>query len=574
MSRSVKLRPWQKRAIEAFLASERPDFLAVATPGAGKTTFALTAVRLELARSGWRRVFVVVPTQHLKVQWANAAARFELHLEPEWSTAQGGLAADIDGVALTYQQVAANPEAVRALTSNGLVIFDELHHAADERAWGDGVRIAFEGAHRRLALSGTPFRSDTSAIPFVRYRLDEAESDFEYGYADALTDGRVVRPVFFPRVGGQMEWSAPDGTIYEATFDDPLARALANQRLRTALSLEGEWLPAVLSQAHRELQRIRAGAQPDAGGLVIAMDVDHARGIAALLRDRLGANAVVATSDDPDASDRIARFSASTTPWIVAVRMVSEGVDIPRLRVGVFATNTTTELFFRQAVGRLVRWQPIAGGGRQKAFLFIPDDVRLRTYANQLADQRRHSLRKPSEDAPELAPAEADPSELDALGEPEQLSLFAALSATPLDIEEESVFDDAHDEDEPPPPPGHDDAALELTLAPLRRPPGVGVGVGSVGATANGIDPNGLEGPFAGLSPREARTKLRDLNAAVAAQLALVTGQTHAQVNAELNRRVGVKRVTEATLVQLQRRLDSGRQWLDSARRSGVGRRF
>lgn len=573
MSRSVKLRPWQKRAIEAFLASEHPDFLAVATPGAGKTTFALTAMRLEQARSGWRRLLVVVPTQHLKVQWANAAARFDLHLEPEWAAAQGMLPGDVDGVALTYQQVAANPAALVELARDALVIFDELHHAADERAWGDGVRAAFEGAYRRLALSGTPFRSDTSAIPFVRYRLEEAEADFEYGYADALTDRRVVRPVYFPRVGGHMEWSAPDGTLYEATFEDPLTRALANQRLRTALSLEGEWLPAVLTQANRELMNLRAKAQPDAGGLVISMDVDHARGIAALLRDRLGAQAVVATSDDPDASDRIARFAAATTPWIVAVRMVSEGVDIPRLRVGVFATNTTTELFFRQAVGRLVRWQPIAGAGRQKAFLFIPDDVRLRSYAHQLADQRRHSLRRRGEDVDTPFDGPPDPTALDTFGEAEQLSLFAALSATPLEVEEASVFDDHAD---PDPDDGderdgtaEDDAALELTLAPVHRP----AGAGATGHHGSGPDPaTGLTGELAGLDPRRARSRLRDLNAAVVAQLALVSGQTHAQVNAELNRRVGIRKVTEATLVQLQKRVAVGRSWLDQARRGTVRR--
>jgi len=566
MTRSVKLRPWQKRAVEAFVASDRSDFLAVATPGAGKTTFALTALRLELGRSGWRRVCIVVPTAHLKAQWAAAAARFDLHLEPEWSSADGALPADLDGVVVTYQQVAANPAALAPLVAGGLAVFDELHHAADDRAWGDGVRVAFEGAHRRLALSGTPFRSDTAAIPFVRYRLEEAEADFEYGYADALADRRVVRPVYFPRVGGHMEWSAPDGTLYEATFDDPLARALANQRLRTALSLEGEWLPAVLSQANAELQRLRRSTQPDAGGLVIAMDVDHARGIARLLRDRLGSAAVVATSDDPDASDRIARFAASTAPWIVAVRMVSEGVDIPRLRVGVFATNTTTELFFRQAVGRFVRWQPIVGAGRQKAFLFIPDDIRLRTFAHQIADQRRHSLRRKAEDAASDDPAPPDEAALDALGEPEQLSLFAALSATPLDVEEVSVFDDGSGADEP----GDEvvaDESLEVALAPLQRPV---PGPGAAGPAQGG--PGGAGDDTAGLDPRAARERLRDLNAAVVAQVALVTGRTHAQVNAELNRMVGIRRITEATSAQLQRRVEAGRAWLDRARRSTARR--
>ncbi len=307
------------------------------------------------------------------------------------------------------------------------MIFDEIHHAADDRAWGDAIRAAFEPAGRRLALSGTPFRSDVSAIPFVRYRHEEAVADYEYGYGDALADGGVVRPVYFPRIDGMMEWTAPDGSFHSHGFDDPLDAARAGQRLRTAYSLEGEWLPHVLRQAHDQLLAIRV-RQPDAAGLVIATDQDHAKGIVRLLRERLGVRAVVATSDDPEASSHISRFVASTDPWIVAVRMVSEGVDIPRLRVGVFATTTTTELFFRQAVGRLVRWTRGVRG--QKAFLFIPDEPRLRARAFSIAEQRRHSLRH---DDRELVPR-AEPIE-EAI-EPEQGSFFAPISAVPMGMSE------------------------------------------------------------------------------------------------------------------------------------------
>src|SRR2546429_9982461 len=80
MPRTVTLRPWQKSPLELFAASSAPDFLAVATPGAGKTTFALTAARQALAADPGCRLIVVVPTAHLKAQWASAAATFELHL--------------------------------------------------------------------------------------------------------------------------------------------------------------------------------------------------------------------------------------------------------------------------------------------------------------------------------------------------------------------------------------------------------------------------------------------------------------------------------------------------------------
>jgi superfamily II DNA or RNA helicase len=203
-----RLRAWQREALTRFESSDAPSFLVVATPGAGKTTFALTAVRRALVARRARRFVVVVPTQHLKVQWAQAAEQMDLHLDPDWSAGYGSLPSDVHGVVVTYQQVAANPGAIRPLVQGALAVLDEIHHAGESRAWGDGVRIAFEHAARRLSLSGTPFRSDQNTIPFVRYDGDLAEADYEYGYGEALKDRAVVRPVYFPRIKGHMEWTA------------------------------------------------------------------------------------------------------------------------------------------------------------------------------------------------------------------------------------------------------------------------------------------------------------------------------------------------------------------------------
>ncbi|HTX01342.1 MAG TPA: DEAD/DEAH box helicase family protein, partial [Acidimicrobiales bacterium] len=278
MAAAIRLRLWQRRALDALAASERPDFLAVAAPGAGKTTFALAAVVRSLHERP-ARVVVVAPTAHLKRQWADAAAGVGLVLDPAWAPGVGGLPADVHGLVTTYQQVAIAPNAVAALARNAVVVLDEVHHAGDERSWGDALKLAFSGAASRLSLSGTPFRSDRAAIPFVAYELDLARPDFEYGYGEALRDGGVVRPIHFPRVGGQMEWAAGDGTVQAASFDDPLERTRANQRLRAALSPKGDWLPAVLVAAHHQLAEVRR-EHPDAGGLVIATDVDHAREVA------------------------------------------------------------------------------------------------------------------------------------------------------------------------------------------------------------------------------------------------------------------------------------------------------
>ena len=529
MHRSIRLRPWQKRALDALDAHPDTDYLAVATPGAGKTTFALTAALHHLARDPSARVVVVAPTQHLKLQWAQAAAQFGLHLQPTWSSRDGQLPTDMHGVVVTYQQVASSAGALAPLAGGAFVVFDEIHHAGDDRAWGDGVREAFAAAGRRLSLSGTPFRSDTSAIPFISYVAGEAVPHFTYGYAEALAEGGVVRPVYFPRINGHMEWSAPDGSLHAHSFSDDLDRTRASQRLRTALSVDGEWLPSVLAQAHGRLTMVRRHYR-DAGGLVIAMDQDHARGIAALMTRTVGVKPVVATSEDPSASAKIAAFANSRDPWIVAVRMVSEGVDIPRLRVGVFATNTTTELFFRQAVGRLVRWR--RGTGNDPAAMFIPDDPRLRTWAVSLAEQRNHSLRRRREAAEEFERAEV----VDRTPK-EQMSLFAAISAVATDTADFSLNADddlrlAEDTDH----------GIEVHLPPPPMPGG---------------------GVLAPDVPRhEQKNLLRGYNADRARTIVQLSGLDHANVNSELNRLAGVKRISEATVAQLQSRLKHADRWL------------
>ncbi len=561
MSSRIRLRTWQKEALARLSSHPHRNFLAVATPGAGKTTFALAALRRSLVAQQARRCVVVVPTQHLKLQWALAAERFDIHIDPDWSAGDGVLPSDVHGIAVTYQQVAANPDALRRLVGEAFVVLDEIHHAADARSWGDGVRHAFERAPLRLCLSGTPFRSDQSTIPFVRYVGEEAEADYEYGYGEALRDGRVVRPVYFPRIGGQMEWTAPDGQSYAASFEDPLARTLASQRLRTALDVEGEWLPAVLAKAHRQVMHLRRD-DPRAAGMVIAMDQDHAHGIARILTERLGVKPTVAVSEDPDASRRIAAFTEGHDPWIVAVRMVSEGVDIPRLAVGVYATNTMTDLFFRQAVGRLVRVS--AGAAPQRAYMFIPDDARLRGFAFGIAEQRRHSLKKKEADGEVDAFAEAD-EEAARAARDEQMSLFAAISAVPLDeagqpLDEQAVVDapaadEAGDvdvipglvrEDVAEPERPAVDAPFELT--PLFEEPVP--------------TPEPEPAPQLTFSPRSKKRELRERNSACVRSLVHRMRMPHADVNAELNRRVGIRRITEATVDQLERRLAVAEKWL------------
>jgi len=404
---ATKLRAWQHAAISAYVERQPRDFLAVATPGAGKTTFALTVASELLARRIVDRVVVVAPTEHLKVQWAEAAARVGIPLDPAYSAGAGRTSQDFVGVAVTYAGVAANPLAlrIRVERSKTLVILDEVHHAGDALAWGEAVREAFEPAQRRLALTGTPFRSDVNPIPFVTYApgpdgVPRSVADFTYGYAHALAD-HVVRPVLFLAYSGEMQWRTRAGDEVAARLGEPLTKDLTAQALRTALDPTGSWVPSVLEAADRRLSEVRRHV-PDAGGLVIATDQESARAYATILAGVSGEKPTVVLSDEKAASKRIAAFSADDSRWMVAVRMVSEGVDVPRLAVGVYATTTSTPLFFAQAVGRFVR----ARKRGETASIFLPSVPGLLAHASEMEVERDHALGRVITDEGDLFAAE------------------------------------------------------------------------------------------------------------------------------------------------------------------------
>lgn len=396
-----RLRAWQAEALDLYFGLDGPDgvgsgprdFLAAATPGAGKTTFALRLATELLRRRVIDRIVVVAPTEHLKTQWADAAARVSLRLDPVFSNRHVAPARHYHGIAVTYAQVAVKASVHQRVTEDArtLVILDEVHHGGDALSWGEALREAYGRATRRLLLSGTPFRSDTAPIPFVEYLPDEkgirlSRTDYSYGYGRALADG-VVRPVMFLVYAGQMRWRTRTGDEMEARLGQDNTKDITAQAWRTALDPEGEWIPAVLRSADRRLSEVREQV-PDAGGLVIATDQTTARAYAAILEEVSGEAPTVVLSDEAEASGRIEAFAQGSSRWMVAVRMVSEGVDVPRLSVGVYATSASTPLFFAQAIGRFVR----ARRRGETASIFLPHVPQLLALAGEMERQRDHAL--------------------------------------------------------------------------------------------------------------------------------------------------------------------------------------
>jgi superfamily II DNA or RNA helicase len=425
------LRDWQRKAMVTYLRRRSEDFMAVATPGAGKTTFALRIAAELLADGTCDAVTVVCPTEHLKTQWSLAAARVGIQLDPKFRNSDVHSSRDFHGAVLTYAQVGMAPAVHkrRTLSRRTFVILDEIHHAGDSRTWGDGVKDAFEPAERRLLLTGTPFRSDENPIPFVSYErgqdgIQRSKADSVYGYADALKD-QVVRPVLFMAYSGETRWRTNAGDELAARLGEPMTKDLIAQAWRTALDHRGDWMPQVMRAADARLTKIREHGMPDAGGLVIASDQQSARAYAKLLHDLTGEAATVVLSDDEGASGRIAEFAASEKRWMVAVRMVSEGVDIPRLAVGVYATSASTPLYFAQAIGRFVRSR-VPG---ETATVFLPSVPHLLGLASEMEAQRNHVIGAPKEkDGLDDDVLERAQKTEDALGDLDKM--FEALSAT------------------------------------------------------------------------------------------------------------------------------------------------
>ena len=516
------LRAWQQAAAAEVFSHSGDAFLASATPAAGKTTFGLHVAHRMLSEGRVSRVAVVAPTTHICRQWALDAARYGIQLEPNRPNSAGPEPRDRHGVAVTYATVAAGAEVHRRRCAERptLLIADEPHHMGEDATWGRTTIDAFARARFRLLLSGTPFRSDNSPIPWVTYD-DEGVSraDYDYGYTQALVDG-VCRPVTFHTYGGDMEWVS-DGRVRRADFDVVLPAPEAARRLRTALDPEGDWISHVLRDADEELRTIRSGDHPDAGGLVVAMDKEHADKLADRLARITGERPDIVHSDAADASARIARFSSGSAPWLVSVLMVSEGVDVPRLRVGVYATTARTELFFRQVIGRFIRRTPAPKV--QMSHVFLPSDPRLKKLAIEVEEERNHAL--------DLGPVGEQVAERGERGETGEA--FRALSSSARrddEVLQTTQPGDALQLFAEPAPPAASPALAAFTTTPA--------------AAVGSVEP---ETAF------EKRERLRAERANLVGVIARKTGEAHRTINGRLNREVGAVSVDKSTDEQLEK---------------------
>lgn len=547
----MRLRAWQQEALSKFRAAGEPqDFLVTATPGAGKTTFALSFAKQFLSTRRVDRIIVVVPTDHLRSQWALAAANHDIALDPSLSNDVGQVAPDFHGYIATYAQVALRPALHRARTDakRTLVILDEVHHAGDGLTWGDGVREAFEPAVQRLSLTGTPFRSKSDeTIPFVRYSPTddglESSADYTYGYTEALAD-KVVRPVMFAAYTGTTRYMNSAGDVISASLTEPMTKSAELQAWRTALDPTGAWVPHVIRAMWERLNQVRQTV-PDASGLILASDQDAARAYAKIAETITGEPVALITSDDPQASLKIAEFGAGSHKIAVCVRMISEGVDIPSASVLAWLTSYRTPLFFAQAVGRVVR----ARSPHEVATVFLPAVRPLLTLAAEMETRRNHVIRTRTEAVDDLdALLHPDDAAADAAGGSEYQALGADAEFAHILYEGRAVTADLSAEEEEflgiPGllTPEQTASLLKTREATIKAE--IATTVGQAGGADHGLD-----------VAQRIRDTRREINKLVS-YYAMRKNLTHAHVHSLLRREVPGPPSNAASLAVLEQRRD------------------
>lgn len=399
-------RKWQQHAGDQCVAAARAGMhrgLIYGCPGCGKTYGGLYIASELKRRAGLGpKIVVLTPNLAIKSQWIDRAASLGLELrvlkDVERQLMQDELALSESGLVMNYQQAINCRNSLQYFVERNrpIVILDEVHHTAAPRAdsegntWGTSVMLSCDKASFKLAMTGTPFRQGNHPIAFVDYNeKKEAVPMVRYTYEQAIKDG-VCRPIEFELFDGVIEW-LERGQVISADFSEKLSKRLQARRRRAAVSPDGEFPIRMLQAAHERLTQLRKGTGVDAiaGGLIVAEGVEQAEELADALRKISGTSPVIVHDKIDDNLEKIEKFRTGTDPWIIGIKMLSEGVDIPRLRVGVYATNIVAPLYFHQFCGRLSR---VMESRHERSWVLMPRDPELEVTAIEIEKEKYHAL--------------------------------------------------------------------------------------------------------------------------------------------------------------------------------------
>jgi superfamily II DNA or RNA helicase len=417
----IKLRPWQDEAVKKALnwlgdEGDRRIFLINAAPGAGKTIAACFIAKQLLDSGAIDRVVVIAPRREVVRQWAGDFRTVTGRAMLKITAAEEDVAELQLDVCATWSAVKGLSDAFADLCehSNVLVICDEHHHAAVEAAWGTGADAAFSKARHGLILTGTPVRSDGEDTVWFAYddngRIDHPEEGtYSLSYGQAV-DLEYCRPVTFHRHEGHFTVDLGDGSSVKVSSKEKtelpaemkripaLQRALEFYKLACSPLFEPDgktplasgYQGSMVEYACAKLDSLRE-QMPNAGGLVIAPSIEMAQYIAKLIEIIDGQKPIIVHTQTQNPDGKISAFRESDSRWIVSVAMISEGVDIKRLRVLIYLPKAMTELAFRQAIGRVVR--TMGDEDDTRAYVVMPSFDLLENYARRVEAEMSPSAR-------------------------------------------------------------------------------------------------------------------------------------------------------------------------------------
>jgi superfamily II DNA or RNA helicase len=377
----VKLRAWQDGCITKAInhyKNNHSHFLVLATPGAGKTMMASILAKRLLDLQLIDLVICISPSIIISDDFR---IELELQLGKKLDGKLGSL-----GRALTYQAMVGENEIWALFESHKVfVIFDEIHHCAgseakNANAWGQKIIADIQGrAAYTLALTGTPWRSDSIPIALAHYCENHlVHCDYSYGLSQAITDNVCRTPSITLIDNDKIAFNDSESLTDYKSFEDLLTHS--NCSYQSVVENE-DLIKYMLGKANQKLDTLRR-LSPDAGGLVVASSVAHAKSIHYLLKDHFNEDADIATYMEDDAVSTIKRYKHSNKKWIISVGMISEGTNIPRLRVCCHLTRVKTELYFRQVLGRILRADRTL---KSKGYLYIPAEPTLIEYSHRVA---------------------------------------------------------------------------------------------------------------------------------------------------------------------------------------------
>ncbi len=300
-------------------------------------------------------------------------------------TFNGGLGSI--GQSLTYQSIQfLNDEFWKTLRNHRVfVVFDEIHHCSvseieNANVWGQQVLTKVqELATYTLAMSGTPWRSDSLPIVMAEYNAPDGQLlvDYQYTLKQAIADN-VCRSPKLVLVDNEHLSVTSDEKV--ESFSSILEMIKQTKTSYQSVIHNQDAMEYLLDLACKKLTEIRHQS-PSAGGLVVASSVSHAQTIKKILSEKYSQTVSIVTYRHENPLDEIERYRHNSTQWIVSVGMISEGTDIPRLQVCCHMSSVKTELYFRQVLGRILR---VNGSLNQQAWLFTFAEQSLIEFAERI----------------------------------------------------------------------------------------------------------------------------------------------------------------------------------------------